>query len=874
MSHNRVLHYRSWPVLAVVCATVALQTIDAKAGFRAGASATDVTPTNFPVIVNGGFLAKTADKVHDRLHARWLVLDDGRTRVALGVLDTCLIPAEFADAVKAQAEKLTGLTSDRIMLSATHTHSTPSLMQCLGTPPDTNYVAFVLPRIIAGLQRAVDNLAPARVGWATVPAPQHTHTRVWIRRPDRMLTDPFGERSVRANMHPGHQNPDALGPSGPSDPELTLLAVQSPDGRPRAVLANFAMHYFGAPALSADYCGAVAEKLGPLLGAREDFVGLMSQGTSGDQHWMDYSQPKSVRKLEDYAGELAGIAADAYKTIVFEAAPPLAMREKTLRIATRQPDAQRLAWARDLVAKMGDRPPKSQPEVYAREQLWLKDHPIRDVKLQAVRVGDLGIATWPCEVFALSGLKVKLQSPLRPLMNIELANAEEGYIPPPELFPLGGYNTWACRSAGLETNAEPQIVDALLGLLEDVSGQRRRAVAATPGAYAEIVLASKPLAYWRLDEWSGPIARDATGAGRDASYAPGVARWLDGPKFAGEVGVNRCPHFAGGRLSATLKGLKDSYTIELWFWDGMPGTGHLLELDGRPVSLKPAAPKTWQHLVLIRDGDRVTTWLDGTLAPEVITGSLPAAPGNITLAAGFEGKLDEVAIYDHALAATDIATHWRVSGIEGARAAEQREAVLAERTQPLQFAGDYAGAVRAMKPRVYLPVVAADARARSEQVGGNYSVAFWFRNDLPLDARPVTAYLFSRGPAGDQAAPGDHLGIGGKHRQNMGRLFFFNGNQRGQVVASAGAMTVGSWNHVVLVRAGQRVTAYLNGADAPAFDGEAEVTTGGAATFFVGARCDQFAPLEGRLAEFALFDRALGAAEAAQLYRAAKGVPR
>src|SRR5512139_1374827 len=77
--------------------------------FMAGAYAVDVTPTNLPVIVNGGFLSQTADKVHHRLHARWLVLDNGRTRVALGVLDTCVIPGEFADAVRLRAEKVTGI---------------------------------------------------------------------------------------------------------------------------------------------------------------------------------------------------------------------------------------------------------------------------------------------------------------------------------------------------------------------------------------------------------------------------------------------------------------------------------------------------------------------------------------------------------------------------------------------------------------------------------------------------------------------------------------------------------------------------------------------------------------------------------------------
>jgi hypothetical protein len=70
------------------------------------------------------------------------------------------------------------------------------------------------------------------------------------------------------------------------------------------------------------------------------------------------------------------------------------------------------------------------------------------------------------------------QSPLQPLINFELANGAEGYIPPPEQHYLGGYTTWPARTAGLEVNAEPKIVEALLTLLEQISGgQKRRPLA-------------------------------------------------------------------------------------------------------------------------------------------------------------------------------------------------------------------------------------------------------------------------------------------------------------------------------------------------------------------------------------------------------------
>ena len=88
--------------------------------------------------------------------------------------------------------------------------------------------------------------------------------------------------------------------------------------------------------------------------------------------------------------------------------------------------------------------------------------------LQAIRIGELGIAAIPCEVFAETGLAIKARSPLRPTFTIELANGYNGYLPTPEQHALGGYETWPARSSYLEVQAEPKIRSAVLGLLSKV----------------------------------------------------------------------------------------------------------------------------------------------------------------------------------------------------------------------------------------------------------------------------------------------------------------------------------------------------------------------------------------------------------------------
>ncbi|MBN1417127.1 MAG: hypothetical protein JXP34_00010 [Planctomycetes bacterium] len=655
--------------------------------FRAGAAAIDITPAEFPVIVCGGFLEASASVARDRLFVRSIVLDDGAARIALAVVDSCVLPRDLLDCAKGLARDATGIPTDRILISATHTHSAPSAMACLGSDADEAYAALLPGWIAEAIGRAAKDLAPARAGWISVDAPDRTNCRRWILRPDRVRADPFGGRTVRAMMHPGYQNPDFIGPAGPIDPGLSLLALRRLDGTPIAVLANYSMHYFGASPVSADYYGRFSSKLASMIGdgGGPPFVAIMSQGTSGDLHWMDYSAPRKDIAIDAYAEALARIAFEAYGRIDFREDVSVAMAEKRFRLRRRTPDGRRLAWARRIVERMRGRKPANQEEVYAREQVLIAAEPETEVVLQAIRVGDLGIAAISCEVFGITGLKIKAMSPLPATFTMELANGEEGYIPPPEQHALGGYTTWPARTAGLEVGAEPKIVDGVLSLLERVSGKHRRAVREPRCPYESAIIASKPLAYYRLGEIEGLRAADASGNGNDALYGIGVALHLEGPDLNGCN--NRAPHLAGGGVKATLDGMGPAYSVDLWFWNGLPadvrdvtGTifcrpggggaagdrliiggiraarGRLVWIDprGRAIEGRTEIPiRTWHRVAIVRDESHVEVFLDGGAAPEIAGESSMAESLGPEILVGtsgdpdssFEGRVDEVAIY-------------------------------------------------------------------------------------------------------------------------------------------------------------------------------------------------------------------------------------
>ncbi|MEM7393176.1 MAG: hypothetical protein AAF492_12595, partial [Verrucomicrobiota bacterium] len=245
-----------------------LPAVSARADFRAGAAVTDITPTNFPVYVAGSFFARTATSVNTPLHARSIAFDDGEEKIVIVIVDSCMVPRTIYDEAKKLASAATGIAPSKMLMAATHTHSAPACGRALGTPGDTNYPAFLVPRLARAVEEAVKHLEPARVGSAVIDAGAFTAVRRWVRRPDKVELDPFGNPTVRANMHlPTSRSPIGTGPSGPEDPDLSVLAVQALDGRPIALLANFANHSHGeAVPLSADYFGLFADRVEAELG--------------------------------------------------------------------------------------------------------------------------------------------------------------------------------------------------------------------------------------------------------------------------------------------------------------------------------------------------------------------------------------------------------------------------------------------------------------------------------------------------------------------------------------------------------------------------------------------------------------------------------
>jgi len=431
------------------------------------------------------------DRINDPMHARAVAISDGRHEIIFCVVDACLIPRDVCEKAKDIVAQKTGVPRSNILISATHTHSAAAMTPAFQSDPDPAYVAGLPARIAAGIIKAHENLEPAEIGWAIGSDPTQVFNRRWFMKSGLTYENPFGSLGDQARTNPGQQSPVISIPTGPVDHEVAVLAVRSAiDKRPLAVLANYSLHYVGGnPDISADYFAAFANEMAARLNTGDSryrgkpaFVGIMSNGTSGDINNNNGSAPARPRRnpgeqIAIVARSVAGAAMEAYDTIKWDSTTTLDSVEEDISLGVRKATPQELARARDLLsttpkAKNGQWTDRK--AIYAREALKLAEFPDQvPVKLQVHRIGELSIAAIPCEVFVEIGLELKKATPFTRHFTVSLANGYNGYLPTPEHHALGGYETWRARSSYLETEASVTINKRLLSML-DTLRQRAR----------------------------------------------------------------------------------------------------------------------------------------------------------------------------------------------------------------------------------------------------------------------------------------------------------------------------------------------------------------------------------------------------------------
>ena len=231
--------------------------------------------------------------------------------------------------------------------------------------------------------------------------------------------------------------------------------------------------------------------------------------------------------------------------------------------------------------------------------------------------------------------------------------------------------------------------------------------------YAEVVAASKPVAWWRMNNFYEHNVEDATGHKNGAVCENGVVLGpSDSPSTSTDKKLDsRAACFSGGRIKAKIAELADTYSVEFWFYNTMPHTarpvtgyifsrglegpegtpgddlgisgtssidkvppGRLFFYNGDAAKLvvgkTDLAGETWNHVVLVRDGKRIAVYLNGNSMPEISGEMEKGYPDNTTQLfvggrndnfANFRGKIAEASVYNRALTREEAVQHYKAA---------------------------------------------------------------------------------------------------------------------------------------------------------------------------------------------------------------------
>jgi neutral ceramidase len=405
---------------------------------RAGVAVADITPPYG--VPHGLWRLRTglAAGRHEPLLTQAVVFDDARSAAALVAVDLAFVSRDLTDSARARVQAMTGIPPEAVLINAAHNHSAPSLPRSVtGVRADQSaFAAYeaVLPDLIAGaVYSAYYQRRPARIGAVTTRAPRLTSNR------------------VRHEL--------------PVDDTVSVLRIDTEDGRALAVAAAFACHPI---TLAGHTLLWNAEFPGPFRAAIESShpgaTCLFLQGCAGDigpwNYWFgnDDALPQTYEHRDRLGRALADHVLRALPSIETSGDHRIAVGTQRLGLRRRRlpwPDADVMA----LEARMAGLTEPDYPEVWPddlhtmnsaqrfplmyqkgavamyADMVRRRDVPL-DAEIQTMAVGPVAFLGHPFELFNACGRQIRDGSPFPGTFVLGYCNDYLGYLPGTDEFDL------------------------------------------------------------------------------------------------------------------------------------------------------------------------------------------------------------------------------------------------------------------------------------------------------------------------------------------------------------------------------------------------------------------------------------------------------
>lgn len=402
-------------------------TATAEAPLFVGWASGDITPPR-PVALIGQLHKRISTGVLDPLTATALAIEtrgaNGEREQALFLsCDLCMLRKGVTDRVRETLKaRLPDFDTRKLIMNATHTHTGPGLDDSTfkglydvsgdpGVMPASEYGDFFVDRAVNVAAEAWEKRAPATMNWALGSA------AVGINRRAQFFDG-------TALMYGDMRRDDFKSLEGSTDPGVELLFCWGADQALTGMLINIAcptQETEGLNQVSADFWHEVRQEIRRRHG--ENIFVLPQIAAAGDNspHCMFRKdaenimlQRRGLSRRQEIARRIANAVDDVLPTANTDAKSAICLRHDVIAL--------------DL------------PEVSEDRTPFYETDSVHPMSFHVLRIGDVGMATNPFELFLDYGLRIQARS--KPILTflVELCEAQSGYLPTAEAVAGGGYS--------------------------------------------------------------------------------------------------------------------------------------------------------------------------------------------------------------------------------------------------------------------------------------------------------------------------------------------------------------------------------------------------------------------------------------------------
>jgi hypothetical protein len=255
-----------------------------------------------------------AERVNDPCFAKVLALRQGEQSAVLITVDAVAIggigaiPDTFLETIRRELAQDPGIPPSHVIVNASHCHGL--------VRSDSDHL------VVQAVRDAWQGLSPVKVG-----AGVGSENRI---SENRRVTLKDGRQVDMRRAYSFAWDQD-IASIGPIDPQVGLLRIDREDGRPLAVLYQFACHPIMNPpskGSSADFPGFASALIESALG--DGVMAFFVQGCGGDINPVHYKDPQHPPDAEPL-GDLLGVRViEGWRSITPESGAPLSVQRRVI----------------------------------------------------------------------------------------------------------------------------------------------------------------------------------------------------------------------------------------------------------------------------------------------------------------------------------------------------------------------------------------------------------------------------------------------------------------------------------------------------------------------------------------------------------------